>query len=90
MVERGVPLPAWATDCPELALGEGFYLSAFTDLSSCREVGFGIGPIPWRDAIHYAQFKGLDDELTELFWVVISAMDSAYLAWASKEKPGGK
>lgn len=56
-----------------------FYAAAFSELATCRQLGFGEGPIPWRDAVAYAERAGLNREGQRAFGEVIRAMDEAYL-----------
>lgn len=60
-------------------------MSAFSELSTCRQIGMATGPIPWGDIIEFARFSGLDESLLELFLRVIRAMDTVYLEWISKK-----
>lgn len=69
--------------------GDEFYLSAFHDLSTCRQLGFSIGPIPWKDIILYAQFAELDSDVLSIFVPVIRAMDNEYLKWVGKKTSNG-
>ena len=78
-IEKGRPLPDWAQNIPELLPGEDFYMKAFFDLSTCREVGNAIGPIPWNIIIEYAKHSGLDRDTTSCFVQIIRQMDSEYL-----------
>lgn len=55
-------------------------MRAFANLSTCRAIGMAVGPIPWRDAVAYADRAGLDEEAAEVFVEVISALDADYLA----------
>lgn len=64
---------------------DDWYLGAFWVLSTSRQVGFGLGPIPWNRIHQYATVKRLDEEATELFVEVILAMDKAYLEWEYAE-----
>lgn len=45
----------------------------------------GIGPIPWRDMVHYALFHELEDDVARAFVQVIREMDAVYLAWEAEE-----
>ena len=49
-------------------------------------MGFAIGPIPWRDIIHYADRAGLARDVAEAFVVIIKEMDAGYLEWQNKEQ----
>lgn len=60
-------------------------MKAFWDLSTCRQVGMGLGPIPWDSMVRYAQFYGLEDDVAEAFVYIIRAMDIVYLDWEREE-----
>lgn len=85
-IAKNRPLPAWYEDEPELESSDVFYLKGFHDLSTCRSIGMGMGPIPWRDIIEYAGFYRLDEDITEAFVDIIREMDTAYLGWHSEER----
>lgn len=84
-LDRGLPMPKWARNEPVLFPGDEFYISAFWELSTCRQLGMSYGPIPWTDILIYGQFAGLDYEAFSIFVRVMRAMDSKFLQWA-KEK----
>ena len=45
-----------------------------------------VGPIPWSKVRQYAREElGLEPELLNLFWRIISAMDGAFLEWQGNE-----
>ena len=77
-------LPEWCQDEPEILEVEGFYLEAFSRLSTCRQLGMSPGPIPWRDIRDYAIDAGLDWTETGVFTEIIHTMDSAWLEWQRK------
>lgn len=85
-VERGQEPPKWFDEEPSLAPGEDFYLRAFWDLDSERQVGMSLGRIPRSKAEDYAGGKGLDSAMMDVFWVVIQRMDAEYLEWVQKEQ----
>lgn len=64
------------------------YLGAWLDLSTCRDIGFGEGPIPWNDAEAYGASLGLDEEEMFDFHYHIRALDTMYFKHRSKKKPG--
>ena len=82
---RGLPLPEWAEHEPELLHGDAFYLSAFSELSTCRPFGMSPGPIPWRDIVTFGEYHGLDRGLLDFFVRVIRRMDIEYLQWQGKK-----
>lgn len=66
--------------------GDHFYVTAFSDLNSCRQMGFGVGEIPWRDIMAYAAHSNLDDIMTDVFKIVIRQMDRTYMKWQDEER----
>lgn len=60
------------------------FYAAFHHLSTCRQIGMGLGPIPWTAVEHYATAKRYDDEHRQKLHVHISAMDNAYLKSQNK------
>lgn len=79
-------MPQWYLDEPHLYPGDAFYLKAFFDLSTCRQMGMGLGPIPWDKILMYAKFNGLDEDVTEAFIVIIRELDIAFIEQVNKEK----
>lgn len=71
---------------PELVGDEGFYLESFWDLSTCRNFGMGVGPIPWLAIIEYARHLGFDDLLSNDFCKIIKDMDNIYIDWYNKQQ----
>lgn len=77
------PLPLWLCHLP----------GAFFELSSCREFGMAVGPIPWTAIVEYAERMGACDEFgLEAFCRYIRDMDVAYLEYHNRAatKVGGK
>lgn len=66
--------------------GDEFYLTAFQDLGTCRQSGFGTGPIPWHHMVAYAERAGLQRDLQDAFVRILSEMDNGYLKWCSDEQ----
>jgi hypothetical protein len=72
------PLPFLENE-PELAEHLQFEWRAFRDLSTDRQQGFGIGPIPWTSLDRYAVRHAIDDpDEFDRFRQLMQAMDSAY------------
>lgn len=86
LIENGRPAPDWWTDCPELMAHEAIYLEGFWQLSTERQQGMSVGPIPWSSIQSYGVAKGLDSATMGLFHAVIRAMDGVYLEWAIAEQ----
>jgi hypothetical protein len=67
-----------------------FYLKAFFDLTTCRDAGWGAGPIPWT-AIHlYGTDRGLEGHLLDHFSHVIRIVDREYLKYIEEQRPKTK
>jgi len=62
-----------------------FYLDAWFDLDTCREVGMGLGPIPWTAIIDYAREYELQKWHKDIFVSHIKKMDAAYRARKAEE-----
>jgi len=83
---KGRPLPEWYLDEPPLQPGYDFFMLAFSNLSTCRDSGFGsLGRIPWDKIDLYADRSGLDEEMSSAFVVILRAMDEAYIGWQEQE-----
>lgn len=81
------PLPKAIADAPQLLLGLEFFWTAFWELSSCRSLGFGAGPIPWSAAADYAITFELEGEDFMDFVYLIRMMDSAWCKHQVEKKP---
>lgn len=66
-------------DEPVTLRGDSFYIRAFWELSSCRQFGQVVGPIPWHHIVDYARFYHLDADMAEVFTVVMRELDETYL-----------
>ncbi len=84
----GTPPPRAFADAPIL---EDAYqtniLAAFWKLSTCRNMGMGVGPIPWTAIDSWAVRHGYDsDEIEyETFIFLICEMDSVFLEYVKEE-----
>lgn len=59
-------------------------MDAYLELSTCRAVGFGEGPIPWT-AIHtYCEASKIAGDLRDDLFYHVRLMDTEYLRWRSK------
>lgn len=83
--DRKLDPPEWYLDRPELERGLNFVFEAFWDLNTCRDVGMGVGPIPWTASYQYGLAHGLDRDMLLVFPRIIMRMDQAYLDWTAQE-----
>jgi hypothetical protein len=84
-VRSGQPVPERIANAPQLRFGLQFYLQAFFDLDSDRQVGMSLGRIPWSVVTKYAEVYRLTEEDTERLHYFIRAMDIAYLKWQQEK-----
>jgi hypothetical protein len=84
--KRGQPLPEALQNAPVLYSGLDEYYSAFWRLHTDRQIGMGIGQIPWTSMVNYADREEMDAEEFLRFETLIRAMDDAYLEHAAKPK----
>lgn len=82
---------------PECDFAASMCLRAWSDLSTCRQIGMALGPIPITAIYEWADRKGFDDEAREIMTHVIRQLDvdraEAEAAKADLEKargPGGR
>ena len=61
-------------------------MRAFWELSSTRDFGQAIGPIPWHRIVQYGFHHGLDSVMMRLLETVIRELDEAWLAWQREEQ----
>lgn len=66
--------------------GDEFYMKAFWDLSTERQLGMGVGPIPWSRIFQYGNFYQLDEDLLDPFIQIIREMDNGYLEFQQDKK----
>lgn len=86
-IELGIEPPAQFLEQPEILPHNQFYWEAFGDLSTERQIGMGLGPIP-RSAIQsYAKEFGITGDEYEIFQRIIRKMDNKYLEMSSSRKP---
>ncbi len=71
---------------PVLHEGDGYWLRAFGELSTCRSSGFGIGAIPWTAIVEYGDRAGLSDNMIDVLVIVIRQMDEAFTTWHDAEQ----
>ena len=82
-VRKGRELPDWYFDEPPRQPLDQFYLGSFSALSSTRN--YELGPIPWDRIVEYGLRAGLDDDMIDVFVVLLRAMDAGYLEYAASE-----
>lgn len=90
MVERnlelGLKLPDWYEDEPETTSHHDFLLRDFWDLSSERQIGFSVGPIPTSKIEERAERNGFDDAMMRIYKALIRMLDSKFQKWVNSER----
>jgi hypothetical protein len=71
-------------DSPDITMFESEYVNAFFTLTSSRQSGMGLGPIPLSEILAYCDF--FEPEDPELLIHIIQRVDSAYLEEYNKEQ----
>lgn len=62
-----------------------FFLEAFFELSTDRQIGMGVGPIPYTSLECYAQRYDFEGSDFDVFKSIIRSMDELYLSRQKKE-----
>jgi hypothetical protein len=92
-LRRKKVVPEHLLQVPELCLGLELFYRAFMELSSCRQVGMGEGPIPWTAIQSWCTENGVQADQRHRVFHHVRQMDLAYLkhqADTLKTKNGGK
>jgi hypothetical protein len=86
-----MPVPDKIKNKPEIKPGLDLYWRAFQDLSTDRDVGMGVGPIPWL-AIHaWAERNYIRGDDFERLVLILRGLDNIYLEkQAAKDKSKSK
>lgn len=84
-IRRHQPLPDVIINAPQLLSGLEMYYEAFIELSTCRNTGFGAGPIPWTAIDRYGDRHGFSGEGFEYLVLMVRACDNAFLAYTQRK-----
>lgn len=85
--KRKQPIPETIAKAPTLYEGLDLYYDAFTELTSCRQIGNAQGPIPWTAINDYClRYEITGTEAFSYFTAMIRALDEAYLNHIAKSK----
>lgn len=79
----GMPIPERIQNAPELELGTELFYLGFLDLTSMRQIGMGMGPIPFLSMVEYCIIHGIDGDQREDFLWIVSRLDRKYLDWSA-------
>jgi len=85
-IRERIPFPEKMLNAPNLIFGLELFFFAFMALSASRQMGMGLGPIPW-DAIHsYCSAFNIDEEQEEEMHYHLGELDAVYLEYMRKKK----
>ncbi len=85
-MRSGLPLPKAIQNAPELEQRLELYYHAYTELDSCRQIGWNLGPIPWTAIRQYCEMEELEGDQQMAMFYHIRAMDVAYLTHLKKKR----
>jgi len=85
-MKSGQPIPSRIENAPSIMPGLELYYIGFMELTSSRQMGWSIGPIPWLAIEQYCVMKGLDEEQQEAMHHHIIAMDTVYMKYQAKKQ----
>lgn len=83
-----MPLPDKIKNKPEITTGLDLYWKAFQDLSSDRDIGMGVGPIPWSAMHTWASRNHIRGDDFERFVLVLRGLDNVYMEKQGKKSKG--
>ena len=75
-----------ARTCPELLPGLDHWLELFWELSTDRQIGMSVGPIPSASIDRAIQTSGIGEHESDLFRHCIRQADKAYLEIAALDE----
>lgn len=79
-------LPDKIKGAPQILPGLELYYEAFTELSSSRTSGMGIGAIPWTAIDRWALRYEVEGDDFERLAMYIRMMDAKFIEFASKQQ----
>ena len=83
--EQGA-IPQSLLDEPELMPGLHMIYNGFWNISTDRQVGMSLGPLPHTAIREYAKEYNLPEEDADDFRRLVRAMDGFYLSWIDKKR----
>ena len=79
--KNGQPLPEFLANKPTLKQGLHYYMRAFFDLETERNVGFVVSPIPVTKIIEYGRYLNYKEYELEEFILIMRSLDNVALAY---------
>ena len=85
-LREGIPFPDKIANAPDLLPGLELYYLAFMELTDSRQIGMGLGPIPWKVVHDYCDAHDLSQDQREEMHHHIKEMDAVYLEFNRRKK----
>lgn len=82
-----MPIPAAIQNAPELLPGLDLFISAYTELSTCRQLGMTEGPIPWLAMNAYCDVYEIDGDLRQEFFYILRQLDNEMMEYRESKRP---
>jgi hypothetical protein len=64
-------------------LGNLLFYQGFLDLTSSRQLGTALGPLPVLSMLEYCMIMGIEGEQREDFLWLLSHLDQKYIEWSN-------
>jgi len=78
-LRSGRDIPPRIAGAPELEAGAEIWMLAFRQLTTERQIGWGVGPIPWSAIAAWAEEWELDEEQASDLAYYVRRMDREYI-----------
>lgn len=85
LLEEGRDPPPVFFEQPEIPLWQQFYWVAFHELSTERQLGMGLGPIPSSSILAYAREYELDRDETSNLVSLVRSLDTEFLQLSNRK-----
>ena len=82
----GEPMPDRIKNAPDLFAGMELYFTAYQELESERQIGMGIGPIPFTAILKYAEFYELPAEQADDLVYYVRKLDNHFMTEEAKKR----
>ena len=74
-----MPLPERIRNKPTLRIGLEFYWKAYRDLTSDRDIGMGVGPIPWQAMNNWGIRNHVYGDDFERLVITLQGLDKVFM-----------
>lgn len=78
MERDGIDLPDHIKNAPDLLVGLELFYNGFQELTTCRQLGMSLGPIPWTAIDQYCVRYDIDGMQREDMFFHVEALDDTY------------